>query len=112
MEKQKIARIMNATLTPRTTGTLVGGSAKFGTIPGGGCPAGIVFSRAGGMLSGFFGSTWRVKLYMSGMVPMTEVCLRDKSGFHSERPRIDLIYIHMAMKNGSPCARTAVAQER
>ena len=56
MEKQRTARMTNAMLTPNMTGTRVGGSAKFGWIPGGGLPAGIVLSKARGMLSMSFGS--------------------------------------------------------
>lgn len=49
---------------------------------------------------------------MCDIVPMTELCWQDKSGFRSERPGIDLIYIPIAIKNGSPCAHIAVALER
>lgn len=57
MEKQKIAKTRKATLTPRMTGTRVGGSAKSGRIPWGGLAAGIVFNTARGMLLMSFGST-------------------------------------------------------
>ena len=49
-------------VTPRMTGTWVGGSAKFGWIPGGGSPAGSVLSKAGGMAWMSFESKLRVNM--------------------------------------------------
>ena len=56
MEKQNTARTLNAIPMPTTTGARFEGFAKFGAIPGGGFPAGIVLSTAGGRLSICFGS--------------------------------------------------------
>ena len=63
-------------LTPRMTGTRVGGSTKFGWIPGGGSAAGIVFNKAGGMLSISFGSILPVDMTVTN-----ELSWDDKSDF-------------------------------
>lgn len=55
---------MKAPATPRMAGTRVEGSTKFGWTPGGGAPAGCVFSTAKGMLSRTFGSTVPVDIIM------------------------------------------------
>ena len=55
---------MNAIPTPRMTGTRVGGLAKFGFTPGGGCPAGSVFSMGVGRLAISFGLACSVEVDM------------------------------------------------
>lgn len=102
MEKQRTARMTNAMLMPRMTGTRVGGSAKFGWIPGGGLPAGVVLSKARGMLSMSFGSISLIDMIMK------ELSWHNKSYFCNERQSIDLIYFSIAIKSKSPCSRVAL----
>lgn len=85
MEKQRKAKTTKGALTPRMTGTRVGGSTKFGWIPGGGCPAGSVFSKAGGMLSMSFGSA------SADMISASEMLWHEKNHFGKERiTRMDI----------------------
>lgn len=56
IEKEKRARARNDAPTPKTAGTRVGGSTKFGCTPGGGVPAGVVCSTEGGICSISLGS--------------------------------------------------------
>ena len=93
MEKQKTARTTNAMLTPRMTGTRVRGSAKFDWIPGEGCPAGSIFSKARGMLSMSFGS-----ILPADMITTVELLWHAKSNSYNTRPSIDLIYSSMGSR--------------
>ena len=56
MTKQKRARAKKAEPMPKVIGTRVGGCRKLGSMPGGGSPAGIVCSAAGGRLLMILGS--------------------------------------------------------
>lgn len=103
MEKQRTVKTRNAMLTPRMTGTRVGGSTKFGWIPGGDCPAGSIFSKAGGILSIRF-----ELILLADMITIIELLCHDNSDFRNERPFIDSIYFSIAIKSGSPCARIAL----
>lgn len=94
--------------TPRMTGTRVGGSAKFGWMPGEGCPAGSVFSTAGGMLSMSFQST-----LPADMITTIKLSWHDKSNFHDKGPPIDWLYYSVtSQKWTSLAAPTAVPHVR
>lgn len=75
-------------ITLRITGTRVEGSAKFGWIPGGGGPAGIVFNKAGGRLAMSFGSA-----LTADMITTVKLSWHDDRDFPNERLPIASIYI-------------------
>lgn len=49
-DKQNVAKARNVIAMPRMTGTLDGGSAKFGCTPAGGCSNGMILYASGGRL--------------------------------------------------------------